>query len=427
MPEVKVHLDKNGKPVRLEKIENDISHQLIEEFMLAANEVVARELKNRQMPAIYRVHEDPDADRLLEFRDFAKSYDYHVGDLTHRPEMQKLLAAVRGKPEAEAIKLGLLKSLKRAVYDISPLGHYGLAKVNYTHFTSPIRRYADLVVHRALALLTGEEKRARLAAGDLTAWPRTSPPRSASRPTPSANRSSSRSSNTSRICCTRTTPTTDDEPTTFPAAIVDVRNYGLLVELPDFVLSGLVHVSELDDDFYMFDGVRQRFMGKRTKQVYAIGDTVMVEVANVDMFKRHVDFRVAVGDADEEDVVAPTKPRRGRAESAQDPAAAISLRCQRTDDGRVLTSRLQLAFRGLLDAAGGIAAFGAFYRFGLSQVPFLDGDTWGYLNPALSKLTGGEFRHFYARDSSYPGWILTLLQWPGDSARFVRRNISLGC
>ena len=106
-------------------------------------------------------------DRLLEFRDFVKSYDYRVGDLTHRPEMQKLLHAVRGKPEAEAIKLGLLKSLKRAVYDVAPLGHYGLAKVNYTHFTSPIRRYADLVVHRALALLTGEEKRTRLAAGDL--------------------------------------------------------------------------------------------------------------------------------------------------------------------------------------------------------------------------------------------------------------------
>ncbi len=169
MPEVKVHLDDQGKPVRLEKVENDISHQLIEEFMLAANEVVARELKNRNTPTVYRVHADPEPDRLLEFRDFAQSYDYRVGDLTHRPEMQKLLRAVKGKPEAEAIKLGLLKSLKRAAYDVSPLGHYGLAKVNYTHFTSPIRRYADLVVHRSLTLLLGEEKRTRLAAGDLGA------------------------------------------------------------------------------------------------------------------------------------------------------------------------------------------------------------------------------------------------------------------
>ena len=169
MPEVKVHLDEHGKPVRLEKVENDISHQLIEEFMLAANEVVARELKNRNTPTVYRIHEDPDPDRLLEFRDFVQSYDYRVGDLTHRPEMQKLLRAVKDRPEAEAIKLGLLKSLKRAAYDVSPLGHYGLAKVNYTHFTSPIRRYADLVVHRSLSLLLGEEKRTRLAAGELTA------------------------------------------------------------------------------------------------------------------------------------------------------------------------------------------------------------------------------------------------------------------
>ena len=207
MPEVKVHLDQNGKPIRLEKIENDISHQLIEEFMLAANEVVARELKNRQVPAIYRVHEEPAADRLLEFRDFVKSYDYHVGDLTHRPEMQKLLKMVRDKPEAEAIKLGLLKSLKRAVYDVAPLGHYGLAKVNYTHFTSPIRRYADLVVHRTLALLTGE-KNARVSRQvNLTRWPRTFPPPSVWPPTPSAKASSSRNSSIFRTCCTKI-PTT---------------------------------------------------------------------------------------------------------------------------------------------------------------------------------------------------------------------------
>ena len=139
MPEVKVHLDQNGKPIRLEKIENDISHQFIEEFMLAANEVVARELKNRQVPAIYRVHEEPDADRLLEFRDFVKSYDYHVGDLTHRPEMQKLLKMVRDKPEAEAIKLGLLKSLKRAVYDVSPAGslRVGEGELHALHESHP--------------------------------------------------------------------------------------------------------------------------------------------------------------------------------------------------------------------------------------------------------------------------------------------------
>src|SRR5213596_866585 len=149
-PEVKVRLDETGKPVRLERIDNDESHQLIEECMLAANEAVARELKMRAMPTIYRVHENPDPEKLAEYREFVLSFNYKVGDLAHRAELQRLLASIRGKPEEQALKIGLLKSLKRARYASQPLGHYGLAKPNYLHFTSPIRRYADLVVHRAL-------------------------------------------------------------------------------------------------------------------------------------------------------------------------------------------------------------------------------------------------------------------------------------
>ena len=151
MPEVKVVVDKKGKPIRFERVENDESHQLIEEFMLAANEAVARELKNRGIPAIYRVHENPDAERLGEYREFVLAHGIRVGDLTHRGEVQKLLAAIKGTAEEHPLKIGLLKSLKRARYATMPLGHYGLAKTNYTHFTSPIRRYADLEVHRALA------------------------------------------------------------------------------------------------------------------------------------------------------------------------------------------------------------------------------------------------------------------------------------
>src|SRR6266581_1157204 len=126
-PEVKVCVDTHGKPVRLERVENDESHQLIEEFMLAANEAVARELKKRTIPTIYRVHENPDPEKLAEYRELVLSFGYKVGDLTHRAELQRLLAEIRGKPEAQALKVGLLKSLKRARYDPQPLGHYGLA------------------------------------------------------------------------------------------------------------------------------------------------------------------------------------------------------------------------------------------------------------------------------------------------------------
>ncbi len=132
-PEVKIRLDEKGIPIRLERIENDESHQLIEEFMLAANETVARELKNRSIPTIYRVHENPDPDRLTEYRELVLSFGYKVGDLTNRTELQRLLASLAGKSEEQALKIGLLKSLKRARYAVQPLGHYGLAKTNYTH------------------------------------------------------------------------------------------------------------------------------------------------------------------------------------------------------------------------------------------------------------------------------------------------------
>src|SRR5207245_907619 len=112
---------------------------------------IARELRHRSIATIYRVHEDPDPEKLGEYREFILSFGYKVGDLSHRKEIQRFLASIRGKPEEQALKIGLLKSLKRARYAAQPLGHYGLAKANYLHFTSPIRRYADLVVHRTLA------------------------------------------------------------------------------------------------------------------------------------------------------------------------------------------------------------------------------------------------------------------------------------
>lgn len=283
-PEVKVHVDLAGKPVKLERVENDESHQLIEEFMLAANEAVARELKNRSIPTVYRVHENPDPDKLGEYRELVLSHNIRVGDLTKRGEVQRLLALIKGKPEERALKIGLLKSLKRARYSPQPLGHYGLAKVNYLHFTSPIRRYADLIAHRSL----GDQKDARKI--DMAQLTSLSEHISATE----------RNAAEAEIDATRMKKLEFFErqlqthnPQVFRAAIVDVRNYGLLIELPDADLTGVVHVSSLTDDFYVFDATQRRFIGRRLRKRYAIGDEIRVFVARVDRFKRQIDFAIA--------------------------------------------------------------------------------------------------------------------------------------
>ena len=301
-PEVKVLVDSHGKPVRLERVENDESHQLIEEFMLAANEAVARELKNRAIPTIYRVHENPDPEKLAEYREFALSFNYRVGDLTNRAELQRLLAEIRGKPEEQALKVGLLKSLKRARYDPQPLGHYGLAKTNYLHFTSPIRRYADLVVHRAL----GRDGTPLPSAASRT-------PERRSRSDAPYHMGMSEIASIAEHISTTERNAADAEidaaqmkkleffqqqlgegnPQIFSATIVDVRNYGLLVELPDALLTGLIHVSSLADDFYVFEPARRQLIGRRSRKRFQVGDNLSVFVARVDQFKRQVDFAIA--------------------------------------------------------------------------------------------------------------------------------------
>ena len=285
-PELKVWLDAVGKPVRLERVENDISHQLIEEMMLLANELVGRELKLKRQPAIYRIHEKPDAEKLLEFREFASGQGVAAGDLTNRAELQKLLAGLRGQPHESAVKVALLKSLKRARYAPDPAGHYGLAKADYTHFTSPIRRYSDLVVHRALERLleitkTGPDSRALATVCEHIS--------TTERTASDAERESVRLKKLEffQLQCGKRTGQA------FRATIMDVRNFGMFVELPEFLLSGLVHISSLGGDFFVPDLAKGRLVGRTTKKVYRVGDQISVVVAKVDMFKQQVDFAVA--------------------------------------------------------------------------------------------------------------------------------------
>jgi ribonuclease R len=299
-PEVKVWVDKEGHPVKLERVENDKSHQLIEEFMLAANEGVARELKKRAIPTIYRIHENPDPDKLAEYREFVLSFNYKAGDLTHRAELQRLLASTRGKPEEQALKVALLKSLKRARYSPQPLGHYGLAKTNYLHFTSPIRRYADLVVHRALGRARSPSAPARAEVRpyhkhglnpDMAEIASIAEHISATERT--AADAEIDASQTKKLEFFQQQLDTRN-PQIFRAAIIDVRNYGLMVELPDALVTGLVHVSSLVEDFYLFDSARRQLIGRRSRKRFSVGDELSVFVVRVDAFKRQVDFAIAL-------------------------------------------------------------------------------------------------------------------------------------
>jgi ribonuclease R len=286
-PEVKVWVDKKGHPVRLERVENDESHQLIEEFMLAANEAVARELKKRAIPTIYRVHENPDPEKLAEYREFVLSFDYRVGDLTHRAELQRLLAAIRGKPEEQALKVALLKSLKRARYSAQPLGHYGLSKANYLHFTSPIRRYADLMVHRALGRDGAARRPYHMDMGEIASL--------AEHISATERNAADAEIDAAQMKKLEFFQRQLDQrnPQIFRAAIVDVRNYGLMVELPDALITGLVHVSSLTDDFYSFEPAQRQLIGRHSRKRFRIGDNLSVFVARVDAFKRQVDFAIA--------------------------------------------------------------------------------------------------------------------------------------
>lgn len=284
-PEIKVWLNDKGEPVRLERLENDISHQLIEEMMLLANELVGRALKAGRQPTIYRIHEKPDVEKLLEFREFAAGQGVRAGDLTQRAEMQKLLAGLRGQPQESAVKIALLKSLKRARYSPDPIGHYGLAKADYTHFTSPIRRYSDLIVHRGLERMLGLTKSGPKSTELATLAEHIS---ATERTASDAERESVRLKKLEYFQLQIGKRTGQS----FQATILEVKNYGMFVELPEFLLSGLVHVSSLDGDFYVLDPVRGRLVGRKSKKVYKVGATVEVIVARVDMFKQQVDFKI---------------------------------------------------------------------------------------------------------------------------------------
>ena len=284
--EIKVMLDLDGNPLGLKKIEHDESHQLIEEFMLQANEAVAEQLRAAGRPAVYRIHEDPNPDKLVDLREFLMTNGIHTGDLSNRRELQKALEIINSRDESAVLKLAVLKSMKRASYGTEPLGHYGLAKDNYLHFTSPIRRYADLLVHRSQAnLLWG----AKYAVPDYAKLGELSEhlaitERNAAEAETQSKRIKEMAYFTQLISAKK--------PPKFQAAISSVRRIGLFIELSEVMTRGIVRHEDLGPHHFEFDAKKEQYVCAKPKRTLKVGDIIDVVPIAVEHDRGSVAFRL---------------------------------------------------------------------------------------------------------------------------------------
>lgn len=314
MPEIRIVLNEEGVPTGYKKEEYNESHQLIEEFMLSANEAVARALKNAHRPNIYRVHEDPDADKLMEFAEVARSHGYEPGDLTNKKHIQALIDAARGTMEEHNIKLGLLKSLKRAAYLTEPLGHYGLSKIDYCHFTSPIRRYSDLITHRSLqALLTNKPK-------TVDPLPKKEQLIQIAENISNTERTSADAENESRrmkmMEWLDILSRQDDAPE-FEAVITELRPMGLFIECTDIMQRGVVMREEIipKGNWRLNESVG-RFENTKGFEL-VMGQRIKVKVSKVDLLNKRADFTMTeAGEKPSRPTGATKNPTRGKNSAA---------------------------------------------------------------------------------------------------------------
>ena len=296
MTEIKVTLDEEGRACDAETVVHTESHQLVEECMLLANQAVAKILRERAKPSLFRIHEDPDPSRLDDYTEVAKQYGYQPGDLNNRSHIQALLDAAKGSPEEHQIKLGLLKSLKRAAYSADPLGHYGLAKTDYTHFTSPIRRYADLIVHRSLQMFLENAPR------NPDRTPSQADLRDIARHISDTERTSAEAESETKqiklmeyleLLSLSDQSKNAGEEKTFNGVITDVRPMGLMVEIPDMGVRGVVKREDLPrPGNWRFEGHNSAWTSSDGRRL-AMGMKLPLSIVSIDKIKRFVDFAVA--------------------------------------------------------------------------------------------------------------------------------------
>ena len=289
LPEAEVVLDLRGRPADIVRAERSIAHQMIEEFMLAANEAVARELARRGLPFPHRVHEPPAADSVAALARFLEGFGLRLRLEEGRPTpaaFQTVLEQVQGRPEERLVNTVLLRSMQQARYAAEPLGHFGLATDCYTHFTSPIRRYPDLVVHRLLDVALRGSGR---VPPDLVAIAEESSRRE--RVAMEAEREI--------VQLKKIQFMQDKVGQVYEGFVSGVAPFGFFVELRDVFVEGLVHVTALGGDFYEHVEGQHLLRGRRTRRTYRVGDPVTVRVAGVSVERRTIDFVLANGEVEE--------------------------------------------------------------------------------------------------------------------------------
>ncbi len=293
MPDVDLEFDDEGHVVDAHPEEASFSHRVIEMFMVEANEAVARELERLGVPFLRRVHDEPGADAAEQLKHFARSIGYKLRRPTERAELQKLLNDVRGKPEAYGIHLAVLRSLKRAEYSPRPEGHFALGSEAYCHFTSPIRRYPDLVVHRAVdRVVRGQSDPARGGGRKK----RKGPPEKEGEALEGLARHCSDTERRAEAAERELTKVKLLEylqgkiGEAYTGVITGVESFGLFVEIPHLLIDGLVHISELRDDHYSFDRRRWSLVGRRHGRVLRVGTEIEVRIQGVDIPRRKLDL-----------------------------------------------------------------------------------------------------------------------------------------
>ncbi len=289
LPEAEIILDVQGAPENIVRAERNIAHRIIEEFMIAANEAVARQLTEKNLLLLYRVHEGPDQEALEALAPFLLSLGYRlpVKKETIAPlEIQKLLESARGKPEERVLNRVLLRSMKQAVYQPENIGHFGLASACYTHFTSPIRRYPDLIVHRMFDRALRGERLKPNEREDLLRYLREAGKHTSERERHAMD------AEREMVALKKAQFMMNKIGEEFTGYITTLANFGFFVELDDYFVEGLVKLSSLVDDDYDYYEKEYVIKGRRHGKKFRLGDNVRVKVTRINAFRSEIDFEL---------------------------------------------------------------------------------------------------------------------------------------